>query len=272
MKILLKALFVAFLVFMGIQLYSCSSQRTYQKELVKAGNIAYEEGDFSVFKGIFEYYQEEPHEDVSISLVDGDNRPNVENKDISFDLIVFLQAEKGKNHITVILTDLIMENPEYSLKTVIKKDGGSKILEENLFRLSKNNWYIQYFEFDADTFDSIIISHVGASSVEPIILYDSSKTEEFKESFLSKENNDIASAIKEGKLTENGIVKREKDPFEGKGAFVYVVLAIYVLIAGILVYAVFYTKKGKNHVYVNEKRTNNNTINEEALKEEDKEN
>lgn len=266
MKTLLRALFVAFLVFMGIQLYSCTSQRTYQRELVKAGNIAYKEGDFSLFKEIFVYYQDKPYVDESIVLIDKDNRPNIESRDIYFDLTVFLQAEKDKNHITVILSNLEMENVEYSLKTVVKKDGGEKVLEENLFRLSENNWYIQYFEFDSETIDQLIITHVGISSVEPIILYDSSDTFDV---FLSKENNDLVEAIKEDKLEENGIIKREKDPFAGKGASVYIVMAVYILISGVLIYAIFFNKTKTKTAYkkdglnsrkesINNQKTNNN--------------
>jgi|SRR5690554_1773866 len=266
MKTLLRALFVAFLVFMGIQLYSCTSQRAYQRELVKAGNVAYDNGDFSLFKEIFVYHQEKAHVEESIDLIDADNRYDVEQKDISFDLIVFLQAENGKNHITVILSNLEMENADYSLKTIVKKDGGQKVLEENLFRLSENNWYIQYFELDSQTIDQLIITHAGISSVEPIILYDSSDSFDV---FLSKENNDLTKAIEEDKLEENGIIKREKDPFEGRGASVYIVMAIYILISGVLVYAVFFNKTKTKTTFkkdslnnrkesINKDKTNNN--------------
>ena len=58
MKILLKVFFVGFLIFMGMQLYSCASRRAYERELIKQGNVAYQEGDFSLFKEIFEYYKD----------------------------------------------------------------------------------------------------------------------------------------------------------------------------------------------------------------------
>lgn len=261
MKILLKALFVAFLFFIGIQLYSCSSKRAYQKELVKQGNVAYFEGDFSLFKELFEYYKEEPYVDESFSLIEQDNRYDIENRNITFDLLVFLQAEEGKNHLTVILTNLEMENADYSLKVVLKKDNGKKVLEEHLFRLSKNNWYLQYFEFDSETIDQLLITHKGISTVEPIILYDSSLDERFKDYFLSKAENDLVEKIKDNKLEEEGIIKRDKDPFSGKGTSVLIILGIYILFSGVLIYAVFFTKKSKTPKYSKQKEENKNSEN-----------
>lgn len=40
----------------------------------------------------------------------------------------------------------------------------------------------------------------------------------------------MVQAIKDNRLEENGIVKRAKDPFQGKGASVLIVLAIYTLL------------------------------------------
>ncbi len=244
MKILLKVFFVGFLIFMGMQLYSCASRRAYERELIKQGNVAHQEGDFSLFKEIFEYYKDEPHVEGSFTLENADNRHNIENKTIKFDLVVFLQAEKGKNHLTVILTNLEMERPDYTLRTVLKKDGGDKVLEERLVRLSKHDWYIQYFEFDCNTIDELIITHTGITSIEPIVLYSSKENPAFSEHFLAKPEDDMVQAIKDNRLEENGIVKRAKDPFQGKGASVLIVLAIYTLFAGLLMYAVLFTKKG----------------------------
>lgn len=273
MKILLKVLFVAFLFLIGIQLYSCSSKRAYQKELIRQGNVAYQEGDFSLFKEIFEYYKEEPFVDESVTLNDQDNRYDIENRDISFDLLVFLQAEAGKNHFTVILTNLEMENPDYSLKVIVKKDSGKKVLEEHLFRLSENNWYLQYFEFDSETIDQLLITHNGISSVEPIVLYDSLLDEQFKDYFLSKEKNDLVGSIKDSKLEEEGIIKRSKNPFSGKGTSVLVVLAVYTLFSGVLIYAVFFTKKDKRQPYKNQNiaAKGNNIDNKPSNKNSDQE-
>lgn len=243
MKILLRVAYAGFLILIGAQLYSCSSQRTYNRAVVKQGNIAYKNNDFTLFKELFKYYEDEPYVEKSIFLENADTRYGVTNKDISFDLTIFLQAEKGKNHFTVLITDVQMENPEYYLKTVIKKDGGEKVLENNIFRLSENNWYFQYFEFDSETIDQIIITHVGPTSVEPIILYNSLDD---KEVFLTKNEHDIASIVENNlPLEDYGIVERAENPFKGKGWPVLVTLGIYVFVAGVITYAMFFNKPKK---------------------------
>lgn len=255
MKILVRVIFVSFLIFIGLQLYSCSAQRAYNKAIVEEGNKAFANNDFTLFKEIFVYHQEEAIVDESFLLNDANTLYGVTNKDISFDLTIFLQAENNKNHFTVILSNLEIEEPnddvKYSLKTVLKKDGGSVVLDKSTTALNRlsadNNWYIQYFEFDSQTIDQIIITYPGPSSIEPIILYDSLLEEEFASGFLSKPTNDIAKIISDGlPLADYGIVKREKDPFAGKGASVFVTMAVYIVFAGVLMYAMFFTKKSRS--------------------------
>lgn len=243
MKILLRVAYAGFLILIGAQLYSCSSQRTYNRAVVEQGNIAYEKNDFILFKELFEYYEEEPYVKESFILEGADTRYGVTETDISFDLTIFLQAENGKNHFTVLITDVQMENPEYYLGIVLKKDNGEKVLENNIFRLSENNWYFQYFEFDSETIDQIIITHDGPSRVEPIIFYDSA---DYKNVFLTKEEHDIANVVeKDLPLEDYGIVKRDENPFKGKGWPVLVTLAIYVFVAGVITYAMFFNKSKK---------------------------
>lgn len=243
MKILLRVAYAAFLILIGAQLYSCSSQRTYNRAVIEQGNIAYKNNDFTLFKEIFEYYEDEPYVKESFLLENADTRYGVTDTDISFDLTIFLQAERGKNHFTVLITNVQMEDPEYSLGIVVKKNKGERILENNIFRLSANNWYFQYFEFDSETIDQIIITHVGPSRVEPIVFYDSS---DYKEVFLTKEEHDIAGIVeKDLPLEDYGIVKRAENPFKGKGWPVLVTLGIYIVFVGIITYALFFNKSKK---------------------------
>ena len=94
MKILLRVAYAGFLILIGAQLYSCSSQRTYNRAVVKQGNIAYKNNDFTLFKELFKYYEDEPYVEKSIFLENADTRYGVTNKDISFDLTIFT-SRKG---------------------------------------------------------------------------------------------------------------------------------------------------------------------------------
>lgn len=257
MKIFLKVIFGVFLIFLGLQLYSCSSQAAYNRVIISKGSAAYKNNDFTTFKEIFEYHKEEPLIEKSFFLEDANTLYGVTNRDISFDLTVYLQADKKSTRFTVILKNLEIETLndviEYSLRTVIKKDGGKEVLDKEAASLNrivaKENWYIQYFEFDSDTIDQIMIVYPGPSSVEPIILYDSLKEEEFKEGFLNKESDDLVKQIKEGLLEENGIVQRKTNPFTGKATSVIVTMVMYVAVSAVLIYALFFNKGKKAQTY-----------------------
>ncbi len=250
MKVLGKAIYGVFLIFIGFQLYSCSSRGAYNRAMMSEGDKAFESNDYSLFKGIFEYHKEDSYIEKSIVLEDKDTRYDITNKDISFDIYVYLQSEKGKNHFTILLTNLEMEEPNNTLDVTIKKDGGKSVLEKQLVQLTKENWYLQYFDFDTDVFDQLIISHKGPSNVEPIILYDS---KDEMEVFLNNDIHNMSEIIKEGtSLSENNIVKRESDPFKGKGLSVILTLLVYLFVAGLVTYVLYFQKPKVNQGFKKE--------------------
>lgn len=239
MKVFGKVIYGIFIIFIGFQLYSCSQRGAYNRALMDEGDVAFENKDYTLFKEIFEYHQEDPFIEQSVVLENEDTRFGIENKDISFDMVVYLQSEKGKDHFTIIISNLEMEHTNPILDVVIKKDGGKEVLEKQLVKLTKKSWYIQYFEFDKDVFDQIIISHDGPSRLEPIILYNS---KDDMDVFLNKEKHNMSEIISEGSLAENNIIKREEAPFKGKGLSVILTMIVYLVVAGLVTYVLFFQK------------------------------
>lgn len=252
MKVLGRVVYAMFLVFIGFQLFSCSSQKAYNNAIVAEGDIAYDNGDFTLFKELFTYYKEDAFIEEQFLLEKADTRFGVEETDIKFNFNVFLQAENERDHFTVLLTNLSMENANPYLDIILKQKDGEVVVEKQLIRLSDKNWYIQYFEFDSNTINQIIISHTGPSRVESIILYNSS---DHNDSFLTKEDHNLTKLINENDdLTGLGIVKREENPFKGKNTRIFVSLGIYVALAAVVTYFMFFHKQKPVHAGNNRQR------------------
>ncbi len=275
MKLLGRVIYGFFVVLIGIQMFSCSRNTAYSKAIEKIGNEAYENGQFNLVNELFEYYKEDAFYEDTITIVDGDTRFGVEDKDIVFDIYVFLQSEivagsigkkaEIRNSFTVLVVDLSMKDPDAMLNIIIKKNGKEDILEQTLYRREKN-WYIQQFLFEGDV-DQMIISHSGPSSAEPIILFNSENNSPI---FLTEDDHNIEYVLTEElELADYGIVKRSEDPLKGMTWNVWLTMAIYIAVASLVTFVIFF-KKTKESPFVKKTMAQEETKTEP--KAEDKEN
>lgn len=286
MKIFGRMIFGFFIVLIGFNLFSCSRSSAYNQAVKEGVDLAYVDGDYEIVNQMYEYAYKTPFiNKESITIVDGDNRlEEVENRDINFDLYVFLQVREENPTFgaklrtpvfTVLVTDLSLKNRAQTLDIVIYKYNKvddkeeTTVVEYQLVGAGEKNWYIQTFEFDTTEIKKILITHAGPSTKEPIILYDSGY-----DPFLKESDHTILNVLKDDlSLEANNVIKVEQKAFKPSWTMTIITMVIYVAAAGLVAYVMFF-KKNKQAPIVQQKVDNNTAsrANDRKIVETPKEN
>ncbi len=210
MKLLGKLLFGFLVILIGLNLYSCSSGYAFNKFIADEGDKAIKEDDLSFFKGLFENYKD-PWVEQAIAVED----------EFSFNFHVFLEANEHKTYLVFLVDDLTIEKQASTLD--IKIETSDDEIKQQLIRVGKENWYLQWFEFKNVDVYSVLITHPAPSKdADPVVLYEHKKTDglfidvnELNFSSLVKGENVLGAVVK--KLLELPLDNTDAEPeFSGK--------------------------------------------------------
>lgn len=175
MKLLGRILFGFMVVVIGYYIFGISYQSRYNEFLVKEGNPAMtaEPKDYQFIRGFFENYRTE-----DVLSLEGEV-----SGDYTYNLHAFIQSEGYYNRFTILLDD-ITNYDNRTLGFKITTTNGTK--EDMIFRLSKENWYLnwvfldQLHENQMYRFEDVLDLEIyipATKDKEKVVIYDYDETQ-----------------------------------------------------------------------------------------------
>lgn len=136
MKFLGRVLFGFVVIIIGLNVFTQSRNFAYTKSIGLNGDTAITEGNYDYFKGLRGYY-------LTTDILN----ETVSTEDMSYNLHAFLQSNGDFNVMTVIVDNLegietSDGNDVQALSIKVTGTGGN--FEQQLVKIGKNNWLIQY--------------------------------------------------------------------------------------------------------------------------------
>lgn len=179
MKFLGRVLFGFVVIIIGLNVFTQSRNFAYTKSIGLNGDTAITEGNYDYFKGLRGYY-------LTTDILN----ESVSTEDVSYNLHAFLQSNGDFNVMTVIVDNLegietSDGNDVQALSIKVTGTGGS--FEQQLVKIGKNNWLIQYVflenlypgqpELRDDILDVAIWYRPNVAEADIIPIYDYDETQ-----------------------------------------------------------------------------------------------